>query len=119
MSWEKYKKSRTLRLDLKDIDLDGFWIDLRKVKSFTGAEADVLDEYRKKAESENKADSDEAVAFVLGKMIIGWNITDPDNESVVLPLPSKDPTVIKKLPLEIFGLINTKSAETEGTTVPE
>lgn len=119
MSWDKYKKSRVLEIDLAPIDLDGFWVKVRRIKSFTGAEADAIEEVRKNAESTDKEVSDAAVAKFLGELVLAWNITDPDNEKMQLPLPKDDPKVIKKLPLEVFSYINEKVGEEENKpTVP-
>lgn len=113
MSWDKYKKSRLLDIDLNGINLDGFWVKVRRIKSFTGAEADEVEEVRKQAESEDKSTADAAVAKFLGFLVMSWNITDPDDESKILALPKDDPKVIKKLPLEVFSFINEKIEEEE------
>lgn len=117
MSWDKYKRSRVLKVDLGAISLDGFWVEVRRIKSFTGAEADIIENIRKQAESDDKAVSDRAVAEFLGKLVLAWNITDPDDEATILPLPKNDPNVIKKLPLEVFSYINDKINEEENKPI--
>lgn len=117
-TWDAYRASRRHKIDLTEIGLEGFWVEVRSFKSFSIAEAQRLDEARL-AEGASMEEMRQSMYKTMPILIVSWNLTDPDSGEV-LPAPREDKAVLDRIPLEVLSHINAKLTELEGgTAVPE
>ena len=111
--WQNYLKNKKYRVNLSEHipGLDGLWVDMREFKSLTLAEAAELT-----AKPENENDTSN-VRKSLARLVIDWNLTDM-NTGEDLVIPSKDVSVLDRIPVEILTVLMTKAGEREGVALP-
>jgi len=110
MGWFKPK---TFRVDFEELGYPQFWIDVKEPGSFLLGEADEITE-----PLEGDDVSAENIAEVLCKMIMDWNLTDPETD-VPLDIPTeKDSSSILRLPTSFLRYLQEAiNAQTEEYTV--
>lgn len=110
MGWFKPK---TFRVTFEELGYPQFWIDVKEPGSFLLGEADEITE-----PLEGDDVSAENIAEVLCKMIMDWNLTDPETD-VPLDIPTeKDSSSILRLPTSFLRYLQEAiNAQTEEYTV--
>lgn len=106
-------KPKTFRVEFEELGYPQFWIDVKEPGSFLLGEADEITE-----PLEGDDVSAENIAEVLGKMIIGWNLTDPETD-VPLDVPTKkNSSSVLRLPTSFLRYLQEEiNAQTEEYTV--
>lgn len=93
MSWYTIK---TKRVNLPE-PYDMFWIEVIKAESLSGRVIRELESLQDKV-------SINTIESAYSKLIVNWNITDPDTGEP-LKSPREDPEELYKLPMEVINLI--------------
>lgn len=106
-------KPKTFRVEFEGLGYPQFWIDVKEPGSFLLGEADAITE-----PLEGDDVSAENIAEVLGKMIMGWNLTDPETD-VPLDVPTeKDSSSVLRLPTSFLRYLQEAiNSQTEDYTV--
>lgn len=99
-----YKLPPRIRLDVPEEIGDGLWVDIRNPApgALPWAVSKAIGAAQKRAKEAADFGAVDEIAVAL---VVDWNLPDPDVAGGVLPLPSKDPKVMDRVPTAIVNLV--------------
>lgn len=105
-------KQRTETLKFEDL-ADDCWVEIRNPKMLTRDDLPDL------TEDATLAEQEAAGMAATAALVVRWNvwaINDESDNPAVLPLPKDDPSVLRRVPIEIIAAIGAKVAEANPQT---
>lgn len=98
MTWKAWREKISKRHDFGELDCPDFWVQLKSLDALSWGEA-------KKYQALDLTVAEQAVEAekILRWAVVDWNLTDPEDEAVSLPLPSQDGASLEKLPSQFIA----------------